>query len=69
MRRFNVNFRQTAKAFRAARQAQVFIHVNKNLPYRIYQFSREKFENQLHKAQNGFGKIRTKLPNKFKQRP
>lgn len=42
-RRFNIYFRQTAKAFRAARQTSVFSHINRNLPYRMYQFSKERF--------------------------
>ena len=59
-RRFNINFRQTAKAFRAARQSQIFIHINKNLPYRIYQFSKKRFQDQYQKAQNNFGKLSMK---------
>jgi hypothetical protein len=49
-RRLNIYFRQTAKAFRAARQTQVFYHINKNLPYRIYKFSKEKILSQVQKA-------------------
>jgi len=42
-RRFNTYFRQTPKAFRAARQTSVFSHINRNIPYRMYQFSKERF--------------------------
>lgn len=42
-RRINIYFRQTAKAFKAARQTAVFSHINRNLPYRMYQFSKERF--------------------------
>ena len=34
-RRINTYFRQTAKAFRAARQTQVFSHIKRNIPYTI----------------------------------
>jgi len=49
-RRLNIYFRQTAKAFRAARQTQVFSHINRNIPYRIYKFSKEKVLYQVQRA-------------------
>jgi len=48
-KRRNINFRQTPKEFRSARQTQVFLHFNKNLPYKVYQFSKNLFERQMTK--------------------
>lgn len=57
-RRINIYFRQTAKAFKAARQTAVFSHINRNLPYRMYQFSKERFN-------RGIQYISTKQYSKF----
>jgi len=57
-RRINIHFRQTAKAFRAARQTKVFAHINRNLPFRMYQFSKERFN-------RGTQYINRKYLNKF----
>ena len=45
----NTYFRQTAKSFKAARQTQVFSHINRNLPYNIYKMSKRQFNTQLQK--------------------
>jgi hypothetical protein len=42
-KRVNTYFRQTAKAFKAARQTKVFTHIKRNLPYRIFQYTKDKF--------------------------
>ncbi|OGM12431.1 hypothetical protein A2Z22_04630 [Candidatus Woesebacteria bacterium RBG_16_34_12] len=48
-KRININFRQTAKSFRAARQTQIFSHLNRNLPYNLYRATKEKFLLNLQK--------------------
>ena len=45
----NIYFRQTPKEFRSIRQTQVFLHFNKNLPYKVYHFSKKLFERQMTK--------------------
>lgn len=42
-RRTNTNFRQTVREFKAARQTQVYSHINRNLPYRIFKVSKPQF--------------------------
>jgi hypothetical protein len=42
-KRLNIYFRQTSKALRASRQTQIFSHINRNLPYKLYSFSRNQF--------------------------
>lgn len=65
-RRINIYFRQTAKAFKAARQTAVFSHINRNLPYRMYQFSKERFNRGIQyistKQHNKFTSLRKKNP-------
>jgi hypothetical protein len=46
-RRLNTYFRQTAKEFRAARQTQVYSHINRNLPYKIFEISKSQFLNKV----------------------
>lgn len=38
-KRLNTYFRQTSKAFKAARQTKIFSHLNRNLPYNIVKYS------------------------------
>lgn len=46
-RRLNVHFRQTTKEFKSARQAQVYSHLNRNLPYKIFKVSKTQFLNKV----------------------
>lgn len=55
-RRFNTYFRQTSKALRALRQTQVFSHINRNIPYNLYKFSKKQFSRQAEKIQTKFVK-------------
>ncbi|KKQ37878.1 MAG: hypothetical protein US53_C0007G0017 [Candidatus Woesebacteria bacterium GW2011_GWA1_37_7] len=55
-RRFNINFKQTASSLRAARQTQIFSHLNRNLPYRIYMYSRSNFMKNLTRLNKRFVK-------------
>jgi len=48
-KRVNTFFRQTPREFKSAHQAQIFSHINRNLPYKIYQFSKSQFEINLIK--------------------
>lgn len=69
-RRFNTYFRQTAKAFRAARQTQVFSHIKRNLPYGILRLTKDKFIKGIEaislKGRAKKEKIsRKKLPKKY----
>ena len=48
-KRINTYFRQTAKAFRAARQTQIFSRIKRNLPYNVFKFSRSVIFNQTRK--------------------
>ncbi|OGM05565.1 hypothetical protein A2715_05785 [Candidatus Woesebacteria bacterium RIFCSPHIGHO2_01_FULL_39_32] len=48
-KRTNIHFRQTSKEFRAQKQNQVYSVMNRNLPYRVYNFSKNLFNDQLQK--------------------
>ena len=61
-KRKNIYFRQTPKEFGAERQTATFSVMNRNVPYRVYQFSKSKFDLGLQKLHNQFGKIKLKLP-------
>ncbi len=47
--RTNTHFRQTAKEFKAARQAQVFGYFKRNLPDRIFKITKPQFLNKISK--------------------
>ena len=49
-RRLNTYFRQTAKEFKAARQTQIYAHINRNLPYKIFKVSKSQFLNKVKKV-------------------
>ena len=61
-KRLNIYFRQTPSSFVADRQTQVFAHIKRNIPYRIYVFSRGQFKNTVEAFKRNFSKITTKLP-------
>jgi len=46
-KRFNTYFRQTVKEFKSARQTQVYSHINRNLPYKIFNISKTQFLNKV----------------------
>lgn len=48
-KRFNTNFRQTVKEFKSARQAQVYAHLNRNLPHNIFKITKTQFLNNVKK--------------------
>lgn len=48
-KRVNTYFRQTAKSFKAAKQTQVYSHINRNLPYNVYKITKRQFFIQLQK--------------------
>lgn len=64
-RRINTYFRQSAKAFRVARQTQVFYHLKRNIPYNMYKFSRSHFTKQLTNIKSKFSRG-VQLPEKKK---
>lgn len=49
-KRTNTYFRQTAKEFKAARQTQIYSHINRNLPYKIFKISKPQFLNKVKKV-------------------
>ena len=51
-KRKNIYFRQTPKEFKSQRQTEVYYHINRNLPYTLFQFSKEKFSAHLKKVSN-----------------
>jgi len=63
IKRLNIYFRQTAKSFRAARQTQIFSHINRNLPYRIFQFSKSRFSNQVMRIKGNKDKFKERIPH------
>jgi hypothetical protein len=66
-KRRNINFRQTPREFKAERQTKSFSVMNRNVPYRVYTFSKKFFDNQVGKLKNQFFKISTKLPKGAKK--
>jgi len=59
-KRSNTHFRQTAREFRSARQAQVYSHLNRNLPYKIFKITKTQFLNKVKKV-NIINRKRKKL--------
>jgi hypothetical protein len=57
----NINFRQTAKQFRALAQTRTFSKIKRNIPYNMYKFSRSLFAKQMGKSKDmikfKFGKV------------
>lgn len=49
IKRFNTNFRQTGSSIKAARQTQIYSHINRNIPQRIYMFTKDKFKKHFDK--------------------
>ena len=46
-KRFNTYFRQTAKEFKAIRQTQIYAHLKRNIPYKIFNISKRQFLNKV----------------------
>ena len=65
--RTNIHFRQTPKEFRAQKQNQVYSVMNRNLPYRVYNFSKSLFDDQLLKMKIKVSKFSAKLPKNTKK--
>jgi hypothetical protein len=65
-KRVNTYFRQTAKAFKAARQTQIFSHIRRNIPHNIYKYSKSKVEKQIGKVRETIGKKRIGWVKKIK---
>ena len=63
-KRTNTHFRQSAKEFKAARQTQVYSHINRNLPYRIFKISKPQFLNKIKKL-NIIKRKTTSVPKKY----
>jgi hypothetical protein len=61
-RRSNVHFRQTPKEFRSASQAQRYEHIKRNLPFRIFTYTRVKIHSAYTLVKGGVRKIKNKLP-------
>jgi len=61
-RRVNINFRQTARAFASARQAQIFQHIKSNIPFNMLKFSKSQFASKIQKIHSNMQK---KLPTWF----
>lgn len=55
-KRINTYFRQTAKAFKAARQTQIFSHFRRNIPYKLYKYSKSKVKKEAKRVGNVIGK-------------
>lgn len=67
-KRINTYFRQTTREFKAARQTQVYSHINRNLPYKIFEVSKTQFLNKVkqvnimkRKRLNLLGKYSSKM--------
>lgn len=66
-KRDNIHFRQTPREFKAQNQAEISMHFNKNLPYKIYSFSRRQFIRQIARMKVAVNKIVFKLPKESKR--
>ncbi|MBU0572077.1 hypothetical protein KKH23_00755 [Patescibacteria group bacterium] len=49
-KRFNTHFRQTVKEFKAARQTQIYSHLKRNIPYKIFKISKPQFLSKVKKS-------------------
>ena len=61
-KRINTNFRQTAKEFKSARQAQVYSHLNRNLAHKIFSVSKIQFLNKVKLINIASKKKKTNAP-------
>lgn len=50
-KRDNINFRHTTKDFKASKQASVWSKINRNLPYRLFQLSKNLFRKDKQRWQ------------------
>lgn len=50
-RRDNINFRHSSQDFKGARAASVWAKINRNLPYRLFQVSKNLFQKGKQKWQ------------------
>lgn len=66
-KRDNIYFRKTERQFEADHLNQVYEHFNKNLPYRIYRFSKRQFRLQISRLKSAFNKIATSVPKGAKK--
>ena len=46
-RRFNTNFRQTRRSINSDNQTKIYYHINRNIPQRIYLYTKDKFKTQI----------------------
>ena len=66
-KRRNTYFRQTERQFKAEKLNQIQEHFNRNLPYRIYSFSRRQVNRQMSRLKGAFNKVVTKIPKGAKR--
>lgn len=52
----NTYFRQTPKSFKADKQTQIFSHINRSLPYKLYKISKDRFRERLRYAKKMMNK-------------
>ena len=67
VKRRNIYFRQTPKEFKSAKQTQAYEHIKMNIPYRIYQFTKENLSNVFTEVKGRFLKIKMNLPRGAKR--
>lgn len=60
-KRLNIYFRQSQREFQSLSQTRVFYHINKNLPFKIYHFSRRQFLLKFQKMKRNYNKIKEKI--------
>ena len=52
--RKNIYFRQDARSFAVDRQTQIYSYINRSIPYRLFVFSKQKFQNNLERLNRVF---------------
>jgi len=60
-KRANIYFRQTARSFKAAKQTQVFSHINRNLPYRIFSLTKDVFAERIRRLNSLVNRNKSKF--------
>ncbi len=65
--RSNIYFRQTPKEFRSAKQAEVYEHIQMNIPYRILNFTKDKLTSAFTQVHGHIKRFVMHLPKDAKR--
>lgn len=65
--RSNIYFRQTPKEFKSAKQAETYEHINMNIPYRIFTYTKSRLSSVFTLVRGNIKGLAMKLPRDAKR--